>query len=95
MKLSEEAKKKRKEYKRQWREKNKNHISEYAKQWREKNPDKIQEYEKRFWERKAMQDDQTIEGKIYKMYKDGQSLRSIASELNISHMKVKRILDNL
>lgn len=38
------------EYKRQWREANKDKIAEYQRQWREANPDKKAEYERRYYQ---------------------------------------------
>jgi hypothetical protein len=52
-KLSEEAKAARAEYKRQYREANKDRIAAYQREWRKKNPDKRAEYERRHWEKVA------------------------------------------
>lgn len=58
----------RKEYNRQWREKNRDRLNENARKWREENrerrnaymkewrknhPDRLREYARRYWERKA------------------------------------------
>lgn len=42
--LFAERERKRKEYRKEWREKNKEKIKEYHKQWREKNKEKLKEY---------------------------------------------------
>lgn len=51
MVLSEAAKEKRREYQR-----------EYQRKWREKNKDKIQTYNARYWERKAAEADEPLQG---------------------------------
>lgn len=51
--MSSEAKMARREYMRQWREKNKEHYNEYMRKWKAKNKDKVKQYNKEYWERKA------------------------------------------
>lgn len=53
--LSELAKQARREERRKWREKNRDHIRQYTREWAKKNPDKIREQNQRYWERKALQ----------------------------------------
>lgn len=59
--LSEKAKQARRDYKRQWRAKNKEHVRAYQRQyqneWRKRNKDKVQEYNRNYWERKAVEMD--------------------------------------
>ena len=52
-KLSEAARAARADYKRRYREANKDRIAAYQKLWHEKNPGKRAEYEARHWERVA------------------------------------------
>jgi hypothetical protein len=51
--MTDEARKARNEYAKQWRAKNAIHVREYYKRWREANPDKVRANTKRYWERKA------------------------------------------
>lgn len=55
MALSEQARKVRNEYKRQWRDKNRDRINAYSREWfnRPENAGKRQEYEARHWEKMA------------------------------------------
>lgn len=53
VKLSEAARAARAEYKKQYREANKDRIAAYQKQWHEANPGKRAEYERNHWERVA------------------------------------------
>lgn len=43
----------KREYKREWREKNKGHIREYHRAWRQKNKERLDKYNDDFWLRKA------------------------------------------
>ena len=54
---------------------------EYQRLWRQRNPDKVRQNTINYWERKANE-----------LNKQGLSLRDIGKKLNISHMKVKRLL---
>ncbi|MEH7328087.1 hypothetical protein CN330_24215 [Priestia megaterium] len=55
MTLSDSALEKRREYYRQYRERNRERYNEAARRWRSKpeNKIKIQEYNQQYWERKA------------------------------------------
>lgn len=53
IKLSAAAKEMRREYHRQWRKENREHINNYHRQWREENREKVKEYNKRYWENLA------------------------------------------
>ena len=53
--LSDQAKKLKSEYQREWRKKNRDHINQYQREWFAKNPDKSKLYHWRYWERKAVQ----------------------------------------
>lgn len=55
MAMSEEAKALKREYNRQWRKRNANHVKEYQKQWRSENREKEEEYNRRYWEKKAQE----------------------------------------
>ena len=56
MNLTDEAIKARRNYSRQWREKNRDRIRAYSAAWREKNRDRLKEYNNAYWERKAEQE---------------------------------------
>lgn len=52
--MSDEAtRERRREYCRQWREKNREHLREYHREWRKNNPDKIKATTARYWNRKG------------------------------------------
>ena len=51
--LSVAAKEIRRNYHRQWRKENRQHINNYHRQWRKENRDKVKEYNKRYWENLA------------------------------------------
>ena len=95
MALSDEAKELRRQHKKQWRERNREKIRQYDADWRKQHPEKQKEYTARYWNRKAAEASDTIEGKVLRLHQSGKSLREIAKELDVSHMKVKRILDAL
>ena len=52
--MTEQAKQARREYAREWREKNREHIRAYHKLWRSKNNDKVKAAVERHWEKKAL-----------------------------------------
>jgi hypothetical protein len=94
--LSPEARKLKKEYERNWRQKNAARIKQYHAAWMQKNPDKARQCQVNYWERKAKQlNIEPIEQRINSLHKQGYSLRQIASALKINHMKVKRIIDTV
>ena len=41
------------QYMREWRLKNADHLKKYQREWRKRNPDKVMEYKLRFWTRQA------------------------------------------
>lgn len=97
MKLSEQAKAAQREYNRQYRAKRseaaieKNRLAQ--KEWRAKNKEKIKLNKAAYWERKALRlSIETEESRVIALKEVGMSLRKIAKELHISHMKVSRIL---
>lgn len=90
---SEAAKHHRRKVRKAYREKNKERIQKYDRAWRKKNPDKQADINRRYWERKMLKEGDSVESKVYRLHRAGESLRAIAKELDISHMKVKRILD--
>lgn len=53
MKLSDEARKLKNEYAREWRKKNQVKINRYQRDWKSKNPEKVREYNIRYWENRA------------------------------------------
>jgi hypothetical protein len=97
MELSNKAKKIRNAYQREWRKKNPDKETiyrEYQREWRKKNPDKIKKYNQNYWEHKAFKQDK-ITNQIFNLHKSGLSLRKIAEQTGFSHMKIKRILDDI
>lgn len=53
LKLSQSAREAQREYMRNWRANNKDHLNAYMKQWREDNPEKVKQYQRNFWEKKG------------------------------------------
>lgn len=53
MAISEEAKALKREYNRQWRKRNAEHVKEYQKKWRSENKDKELLYNQRYWEKQV------------------------------------------
>jgi DNA-directed RNA polymerase specialized sigma subunit len=94
MELSKEAREAKNAYQREWRHKNRNKANAYLKKWRKMNPDKIRKYQQDYWERKAAKSE-SFETRILDLHKRGLSLRQIATEVGINHMKVSRILKKL
>lgn len=67
---------------------------EYQRQWREKNPEKVVQYQEAYWERKARQQQElTLTDRARQLKAEGQSLREIAERLGISHTTVSRMLN--
>lgn len=66
----------------------------YIKEWRAKNPNKVKQYQISYWERKAaeLSSDETMEDKIFRLHKEGFSLRDIAAKVGTNHVQVSRIL---
>ncbi len=93
MELSDEAKEYRRKKKAEWRAKNRDKVNAYNRQWRAKNPDKKKAIDERYWERKMLMESDTLDAKVMRMHKAGESLRAIADALSINHMKAKRIID--
>ena len=78
VKLSDEARKAR---------------NKYAREYHRKNADKIRQYNANYWERKAMEaNDEPIEIRVLKLHRQGFSLRDIAAKVGINHVRVSRIL---
>jgi len=65
----------------------------YMKKWRDKNPDKVKEAQIRYWERQAAKSQSEV-NRATLLHKEGHSLREIAEELGVSHMSVRRMLQN-
>ncbi len=93
MELSDAAKEYRRKKKAEYRAKNRDKINEYDRQWRAKNKDKMKAIKERYWERKMLMESDTLDAKVMRLYKAGESLRAIADALSINHMKAKRIID--
>ncbi len=93
MDLSDAAKEYRRKKQAEYRAKNRERIREKDRRWRAKNPDKKAEIDRRYWERKMLMESDTTEAKVMRMHNEGKSLRMIADELSINHMKAKRIID--
>lgn len=51
--MSVQAQEARRDYKRQYRIRNRDKINRQQRKWRANNPDKVQQYKKGYWERKA------------------------------------------
>lgn len=51
--MTEAAKKKRAEYMKAYREKNRDKLNAYQRQRTKENPEKMREYRRNYWERKA------------------------------------------
>jgi len=70
--------------------------NEYQRRWRRKNPEKLKQYNAEYWERKVLQYEKNILGEqIRKLHEQGHSLRTIGEMMQISHMKVSRILKEM
>lgn len=54
----------RREYARQWRQKNRDKVKAYNEAWRKKHPEKAREYQARYWERRANADLETLRNAI-------------------------------
>ncbi len=94
MNIEDKAKQLQQEYNRQYRLKNKKKVTEYNRQYRLKNKQKFAEYRKNYWLRKAAKlDNITIQ--VTELHQAGMSLRKIAEQTGINHMKVKRILNTV
>lgn len=50
--LTEQARKVRNEYQREYYRNNKDRLLEQQREWRKNNPEKVKEYNKRYWENK-------------------------------------------
>jgi len=95
--LTPEAKAARRAYMKEYRSSMSDEAREqknaHLREWRRRNPDKIRQYNAEYWERKAQKcERETIEKAVCRLHKEGLSLREIGEHLNISHMKVSRIL---
>lgn len=55
MAMSKEAKELKREYNRDWRKRNNEHVKEYQRQWRSENKDKEVLYRERYWEKKSLE----------------------------------------
>ena len=53
-KMTPEAKRIRKIYKRKYRQENKEKINKQQREWRAKNPDKVRAYQAKYWSKKAI-----------------------------------------
>jgi hypothetical protein len=53
MKLSDEARKLKNEYQKQWKARNRERVREYHRNWRKQNPDKVRANMQKYWERKV------------------------------------------
>lgn len=51
--LSEESKKARADYLREYRRKNASRLRAYKRKWSKENPDKIRQYQESYWKKKA------------------------------------------
>lgn len=53
--MTEEAKRLRAEYQREYKRKNKAKINEYNRTWRKANPEKVKQYNINYWQKKTAQ----------------------------------------
>lgn len=53
MNMTPEAQKARRNYKRQYRNRNRDKINAQQREWRANNPDKVRQYNEKYWEKKA------------------------------------------
>lgn len=51
--MTEDAKKAKNEYMRQWRRNNRDRINEYKCKWARENPERIKSYADKYWAKKA------------------------------------------
>lgn len=56
--LTDEARKKRAEYNREYRNRNRERINAKNREWHKNNPDKNKEYIQRYWNKKVMENEQ-------------------------------------
>ena len=56
--ITDEAKKKRAEYQREYRNRNRERINAKNREWHKNNPDKNKEYIQRYWNKKVMEHEQ-------------------------------------
>lgn len=54
--MSEQTKRERREYMREYRKKNREQIRENQRQWRERNPEKVAAYQERYWTKRAQKE---------------------------------------
>ena len=58
--LSVQAQEARRDYKRQYRARNREKINTQQREWRVNNPERVKEYQKRYWEKKAKNHRETM-----------------------------------
>ena len=59
MEMNEKALEKKREYARQYRERNREKINAKNREWRALHPDRVKEYARRYWEKQAAADEAT------------------------------------
>ena len=52
--MTEAAMQARREYIREWKKKNREHLQEYQRKWRKQNPEKVKQYADTYWAKKAV-----------------------------------------
>lgn len=70
----------------------------YNREWKKKNPDKIRAAQARYWQKKAAKIEEEYElpeVRVYKLHRQGLSLREIAAVVGINHVQVSRILKRI
>lgn len=63
--MTTEAQEARRNYKKQYRRKNREKINAYQKKWRANNPAKVQEYQRRYWENLTKKNSEIPEQKYH------------------------------
>lgn len=56
--MTEEIRRKRNEYNRAYREKNRERINAYQRKWQKDNPDKVRRYAENYWAKKISEEKQ-------------------------------------
>jgi len=91
--LSKAAKQAKNEYNKRYRQKmtpeQRQRAAQTKKAWRLRNPEKVRQHMIDFWERLVARD---IKHLVMDCHKQGLSLREIGKRFSISHMTVKRLL---
>ena len=67
----------------------------YQREYKRNNPDKVRAYVERYWTKKAAklkEEREQPELRIFRLHRQGLSLREIAAVVGINHVQVSRII---